>query len=383
MIALLVTSRIEGNPNWGLPNLLDSLVDHSANYRNFEVLVKFDSCDSKVASYLPQLKKYPFAVKHIVEPRGRGYIDIHIGYTRAMMLADKRVTVMGAYADDFVATRHHWDATVLAETKHFEDDIYLIHQRPHPCYYRPNFQEQPFYPHFNLDHIDEMAVVDEGPFWSRKLLEICGGLGHVSFTDVWTVFLQWFLYHDFGINRTRFLKEPQIHRVLHDAVDTRQADRWESDRRINFEFIAGQFYRNMVKKQARNVALNILAEERVVDTLRTPKWVLTHPNPAELEHIMLATAKGANERGQPKDSIREYREVLRRFPNSITAQNHLAELLANYAEEEEMTVAETLANQPTQLCQPIAKKLLTHSRSPLKNSLAKALATASNRNPPN
>ena len=81
MISLLITSRIESNPNWGLPNLLQSLVDYSADYNNFEVLVKFDTCDPKVPDYLPQLKNYPFAVKHIVEPRGRGYIDIHIGYT--------------------------------------------------------------------------------------------------------------------------------------------------------------------------------------------------------------------------------------------------------------------------------------------------------------
>ena len=378
MIALLVTSRIEDNPNWGLPNLLDSLVEQSANYKNFEVLVKFDTCDSNVAGYLPELKKYPFAVKHLVEPRGRGYIDIHIGYTRAMMLADERVTVMGAYADDFVATRPHWDTTVLAETKQFEDDIYIIHQRPHPCFYRPGFHEQPFYPHFNLDHIDEMAIVDEGPFWSRKLLEICGGLGHVSFTDVWTVFLQWYLYHDFGINRTRFLKEPQIHRVLHDAVDTRQADRWDSDRRINFEFIAGDFYRNMVKKQARNIALNILAEQRVEDTLRPPQGSLTHPTADELEQIMLATAKGADERSRPKDSIREYREVLRRFPNNITAQHQLAKLLANHSDEEQLTVAETLATPPHQLRQKPSKPLLLNSSSALKSALAKSLAIASN-----
>ena len=127
MISLLITSRIDDNPNWGLPNLLQSLVDYSTDYDNFEVLVKFDTCDSKVAGYVPQLKKYPFAVKHIVEPRGRGYTDIHIGYTRAMRLADDRSFLMGAFADDFVVTQPNWDTTVLAETGHFDDDIYMIH----------------------------------------------------------------------------------------------------------------------------------------------------------------------------------------------------------------------------------------------------------------
>ena len=91
------------------------------------------------------------------------------------------------------------------------------------------------------------------------MLEICGGLGHVSFTDAWSLVIQWYLYEDHGLNRTRFLDQPQIYRVLHDEVDTRESDRWDTDRRINFDFIASDFYRTMVQNQARNVALNIQA----------------------------------------------------------------------------------------------------------------------------
>ncbi|MBT5320948.1 MAG: hypothetical protein HOL43_01110 [Verrucomicrobiales bacterium] len=326
MISLLITSRIESNPNWGLPNLLQSLVDYSADHNNFEVLVKFDTCDPEVPAYLPKLGQYPFAVKHIVEPRGRGYIDIHIGYTRAMMLADDRSTVMGAFADDFVVIQPNWDTTVLAETTHFKDDIYMIHQRPHPCFYRPHFQEQPFYPHFNLDHIDELAIVDEGPFWSRKLLEICGGLGHVSFTDVWTLAIQWYLYQNHGLNRTRFLDQPQVYRVLHDEVDTREADRWDTDRRTNFDFIASDFYRTMVQNQARNVALNIQA----AGGLQAQPCV--KPTAVEMEQILTATARGALETGNLEDSIREFGELNRRFPNNLIAKKHLADLVGKPTE---------------------------------------------------
>ena len=342
MISLLITSRIESNPNWGLPNLLQSLVDYSADHNNFEVLVKFDTCDPEVPAYLPQLEQYPFAVKHIVEPRGRGYIDIHIGYTRAMMLADDRSIVMGAFADDFVVIQPNWDTTVLAETTHFEDDIYMIHQRPHPCFYRPHFQDQPFYPHFNLDHVDELAIVDEGPFWSRKLLEICGGLGHVSFTDVWSLVIQWYLYQNHGLNRTRFLDQPQVYRVLHDEVDTREAKRWDTDRRINFDFIASDFYRTMVKNQARNVALNIMAMGGE-SPLLTPM-----PSSAELEQILMATAQGALEHGNPVDTIREYRDICRRYPHNAIARGRLAELLSEQPtepdyKEPESTTQNTLA----------------------------------------
>ncbi len=364
MISLLITSRIESNPNWGLPNLLQSLVDYSADHNNFEVLVKFDTCDPEVPAYLPQLEQYPFAVKHIVEPRGRGYIDIHIGYTRAMMLADDRSIVMGAFADDFVVTQPNWDTTVLAETNHFEDDIYLIHQRPHPCFYRPHFQEQPFYPHYNLDHMGELAVVDEGPFWSRKLLEICGGLGHVSFTDAWTLVIQWYLYQNHGLNRTRFLEQPLVYRVLDAGVDSPEADRWDTDRRINFEFIASEFYHTMVKNQARNVALNIQAE-RPDDA---PPMEPT-PSEAELEQILLATAEGAFERGNPSDAIREYRFVSERFPHNVFAQRKLAELQSDHAENSE--ISETPNDSISEHTPKKRSKTITE------NALAQALETAS------
>ena len=397
MISLLITSRIEGNPNWGLPNLLQSLVDYSADHNNFEVLVKFDTCDPKVPDYLPQLKNYPFAVKHIIEPRGRGYIDIHIGYTRTMMLADDRSTVMGAFADDFVVTQSNWDTTVLAETTHFEDDIYIIHQRPHPCFYRPHFQKQPFYPHFNLDQIDELAIVDEGPFWSRKLLEICGGLGHVSFTDAWTLVIQWYLYQNHGLNRTRFLEQPLVYRVLDAGVDSPEADRWDTDRRINFDFIASDFYRTMVQNQARNVAMNIqletiesdmrriiaqahqmletgdvedarLALEEAASDLQSQFCV--KPTEAELEQIMLATAEGAFERGNPSDAIREYRDVSQRYPHNEFAQQKLAELLSDNSK----TPIDLI---PTDPIPEITITIPNRTKSITQNSLAKALETAS------
>jgi hypothetical protein len=249
---------------------------------------------------------------------------------------------MGAFADDFVVTQPNWDTTVLAETTHFEDDIYMIHQRPHPCFYRPHFNEQPFYPHYNLDHMDALAIIDEGPFWSRKLLEICGGLGHVSFTDAWSLVIQWYLYADHGLNRTRFLDQPQVYRVLHDEVDTRESDRWDTDRRINFEFIASDFYRTMVQNQARNVALNIQAGGG------PQSQSCVKPPAAQMEQILTATALGALETGNEEDAIREFREVNKHFPENLIAKKQLADLLGKPVEEQSaIAQAHTPPEAPT------------------------------------
>ena len=119
MISLLINSRIDGNPNWGLPILLDGLKEKSSSYDNFEVLVKFDSDDRLVPEFVKTLDQYPFTIKHLIEPRGRGYIDIHIGYTRVMSLVDSRSTVMGCFADDFVIVKEGWDEAVLSRTNSF------------------------------------------------------------------------------------------------------------------------------------------------------------------------------------------------------------------------------------------------------------------------
>ena len=317
MISLLITSRIEGNPNWGLANLLDGLKEKSSHYDNFEVLVKFDSDDRLVPEFVRTLDQYPFAIKHLIEPRGRGYIDIHIGYTRVMSLADSRSTVMGCFADDFIIVKEGWDEDILSRTNSFDDDIYIIHQLPHPPFYRPDYKDSPFYLHFSLDHMDTLEVIDEGPFWSRKLLEICGGLGHVSFTDAWTLCLQWYLHHHHGINRTLFTDQPLIHRRLHEAVDSDQSERWHSDRKWNFDFIANDFYRTMVKNQARNIALNISSGLPIEGNK-----LVRHPS-KNLERILMQTAKGAIEQTKHHSAVRELEVITEQFPNNMDAHQML------------------------------------------------------------
>jgi len=116
-ISILVCSRISGNKNFGLPNLLDSLQRMSSNCDNFEVLVKFDSDDQKVPGVLPKLTGYPFKIKYVIEPRGRGYLDLHVSYNRLFSKADAGSIIIGAMADDFVITQRGWDEKTGAPTR--------------------------------------------------------------------------------------------------------------------------------------------------------------------------------------------------------------------------------------------------------------------------
>jgi hypothetical protein len=77
----------------------------------------------------------------------------------------------------------------------------------------------------------------------------------------------------------------------------------------------------MVQNQARNVALNIQAAGG------PQSQPCVKPTAAEMEQILTATALGALETGNEEDSIREFGELNRRFPNNLTAKKHLANLI--------------------------------------------------------
>ena len=114
-----------------------------------------------------------------------------------------------------------------------------------------------------------------------------------------------------------------------------------SDRRINFDFIASDFYRTMVQNQARNVALNIQAAGG------PQSQPCVKPTATEMEQILLATAQGALETGNVEDAIREFHEVNKRFPNNLTAKKQLANLLGKPAEEQSaIAQVPTLPEEP-------------------------------------
>lgn len=260
-IAVLVNCRIEGNPNCGLLRLLESIASHSSNLQEIEVLIKFDTCDRNVPSMLRNIRKAP-RYKYIIEPRGRGYIDIHHGYNRLLMHLDPRAEIIGAMGDDFTV-RPGWDRALLEQYAPNSDEIdrfMIIHQRHHPPSDRFDFKSNPFYLNYPVfDKMENLYVVDEAPFWSRQLIFASTWLGGgLSFTDGWTLALEYCLWKNHQINITKFTDQQYIDRVVHPVVDTPKSPRWTGDRAKNFEYIRSSYFRSIIENQAENVALRIL-----------------------------------------------------------------------------------------------------------------------------
>jgi hypothetical protein len=237
----------------------------SSDNKNFEVLVKFDSDDRKVRSVLRDLDTYPFKIKYLIEPRGRGYIDLHVAYNKLLSLVDHKSVIIGGTADDFEIIYPGWDEAILSKTKAFQDNIFIIHCRPHPPISRPDYNEHKFYLDFDVNAIfsedpkvTEGFVVDESSFWSKKLLDICGGLSHyVAPADAWTLHLEYVLWHRYRINRTLFMDKAWLDRKFNRKIDHRLGLRWYTERRYNLALLRSRFYHTYLEHQALNIYLNI------------------------------------------------------------------------------------------------------------------------------
>lgn len=258
-IAVLINSRVEGNLNFGLINLLKSMIENSKDLDQIEVLVKFDSCDPWAGDIISQIMRMPISIKYIIEPRGRGYIDIHHGYNRLLMHIDPQVYLIGAMADDFLVEKGWDEAMIKLIPSPIYQDLYIIHQRPHPPTSRVNYGSKMFnmdYPMF--DKLEDLYIVDEAPFWSRELLFTTSWLGGgLSFTDGWTLALEYVLWHKYGLKITLFTDKLRIKRITHPGIDTSNNPRWNTDRKENFEYIKTKYFRDIVEHQARNVYLTI------------------------------------------------------------------------------------------------------------------------------
>ena len=275
MISVIVTSRVEGNVNHNLKELIRSIAEHSRTPEQVEVLIKFDYDDYQSDPLVREIQdmEYPFEIKSCLGPRGKGYTDIHRGYNQLLPIISQKTKIVIAMADDFRAERD-WD-NALRNAAQDAGDYFIIHQRSHPVP-KKLFNERynlgtPGINKFDMSHDmfdgEDLYIIDEAPAWSKKLIDICQmhrnlftdvqwnfeGVFPVSFTDAWTLCLEYCLWHNYQINITRFLPELFISRKTCE-VDQPGNDRWHTDRKNNFDYIKSEDFKLCVSYQAEQIA---------------------------------------------------------------------------------------------------------------------------------
>lgn len=257
LISIFITSRVDGNSNSNIVSLVDSIKTHSYHLDNIEILIKFDDDDRLAQSSIDFLYKSEINFKYKFGPRLRGYEDIHIGYNSLIDLASDQSIVFTCFADDFVISEMHWDKKILSLINKINKDIFIIHQRPHPPSNRKLLSLNKYNPFFKINDLANLYIIDEAPMWSRKLIDVCKGFGNISFTDAWTLYLEWYLYHFNKINITYFTDEPIIHRKLDDKIDGPSALRWSTARKANFEYINSKNFKELTINEVKNIEMLI------------------------------------------------------------------------------------------------------------------------------
>ena len=238
-ISLLVCSRIEGNENHGLKNLLDDLSAKSSNKDNFEILIKFDEDDIAAdPSWRALLSDYDLNIKKIITPRGKGYADVHKGYTQLMPYVAESSNIIGAVADDFRVITEGWDQILINTAAARE--YFIIHS------HKPN-------ENVNIDNLID-TIHDESSFWSKKVIYACQCQWWVYATDAWTTALEYYLSKH-CVKLALLTHATLFQRHFNNKIDTYEnKERW-AVRDTAFKFTQSKFFKDMVRLQAQNITL--------------------------------------------------------------------------------------------------------------------------------
>jgi hypothetical protein len=110
---------------------------------------------------------------------------------------------------------------------------------------------------YGLERLEWMDLIDEAPFWGRKLIDTCKSFGPLSFTDAWTLALEHNLWHKHKIRRTVFLKSEIIYRHLLASVDLPDTARWYGDRAYNFALVRTPEFSDYIGREAERIIARI------------------------------------------------------------------------------------------------------------------------------
>lgn len=254
MLSILIVSRAKDNGDSKLLTLFDSLWQNSAKKKDFEVLIKMDNDDDINRNLISEFSKFSFPIKYLIDNRGNGRLDLHLSYTKLLPLASKTTTMFTTYADDFIA-EFNWDIIIEEGLKKLIGDIFILQHTHNPPKDRADYDQEPFNMSYNLNTIDNIISLEVAPIWSKNLLYLCGGFGHVSYTDVWIYYLQRMLWDLHNIRIMFFTASPYVKRVDPQGAwrTPEQTQEKINEDTKNYGFIKSDYFKEMIRIQADNI----------------------------------------------------------------------------------------------------------------------------------
>ena len=170
-------------------------------------------------------------------------MDSAFFYTQLMFEVSQQTKLISATSIDLKFVLQNFDKILLDSSNKFEDAIFVIH------------------PNIVCDLTNEVTDINKAiqhvetfPFWSRKWIEIQGIFGYSSSSDGYTGLVEYFLHHDYGIDRRIGANVKLIEETHGGFVDSTY---WQGPRRTAMEMHLSPQSIAFARQAAKNLALNI------------------------------------------------------------------------------------------------------------------------------
>jgi hypothetical protein len=250
MISVLFCSRVKDNPDSQLPQMLDSVMDHTTPTERdqIEFLIKYDD-DDDARPPNSFFDRYPFRIRTFVWSRGEGRHSLHHAqeYLFAQRNPASRFCLMTA--DDFVFTRSGFVSEILA----IPDEFCIIGQNRPPIEAYAGVYEQ--------EEMVRQWVVSFGawsPVISSRVIEVCQNFGWQANVDSWLMGLSVVLYDLYGVVIWKTL--PSFYGrggSYSRPASTGAAPTYNNMELTNNVGPINKYWFELVRRQARNLYLNM------------------------------------------------------------------------------------------------------------------------------
>ena len=251
MLTIILTSRVKGNKDSNMDNLLTSLKECGGDDTNCEVLIKYDS-DDDLQPDEKYFSKFPFTVKKFVWSRGEGRHSFHLDhfYLFSQRNLDSRFILL--CADDFTFTK-----------KNFIDDILKIEEEY--CFVGPRRPRVELYKdRWKQPAIMEVWKHNEGvslPCVSARCIEVLQNYGWQCNGDNWLTLLTILMYEKFGMDLWKTV--PSFYDRNPTDGGSGYGESYNNMEMDGSRNPQNPYYFHLVEQQAKNLYLNIVADKLI------------------------------------------------------------------------------------------------------------------------
>lgn len=211
MLSIILTSRVNGNPDSNIDKLIQSTIDCMLPGEECEFLIKYDD-DDPAKFNSEHFHKYPIPVKCHYWSRGEGRHSIHHAHEYLFSRINDKTKIVLVGSDDFIHTRKGFitDAldvasknkycmiTGIGEAMWYHDGIeQQVQAGPLPEFYEhcPNWESMDIGEYCQVIRRRYHRLHLTSPIFTRDFLEAAQNFGWQANADSWAAILE-LIYFD-------------------------------------------------------------------------------------------------------------------------------------------------------------------------------------------